>query len=51
MHEIPNRPLYRWTEYQLDLKRMADARRRAWAYFLGALTAAACAGLLVYVAG
>jgi hypothetical protein len=50
MHELQNRPLYKWTSYTLEQRRIAEERRHAIALFLGALTALVCAAL-VYVVG
>jgi hypothetical protein len=51
MHEIENRPLYRWTEYALEQKRINDEHRHARAAFLGALTALGCAFGILYMLG
>ena len=51
MHEIRNQPLYRWTEYALEQRRIDDERRHARAALYGGLTALGCALGLVYLFG
>ena len=51
MHEITNRPVYRWTEVTLERKRAENGRRHQMAVLWGILTAVCVAAGIIHLFG